>query len=84
MYDERQLGGNSRLLFADSCQIVLFPQTSGLNQSKTIPKWQDIFKCFVKKKEQTRLFFIQSLLTSLKVSLTILANSLGENFFENF
>ena len=57
MYDEQQLGGNSRLLFADSCQTVLFLQTSRLNQYKTIPKGQDIFKCFVKKKDKQGYFF---------------------------
>ena len=40
--NNNNLGGNLRLLFADSCQIVLFLQTSRLNQSKTIPKGQDI------------------------------------------
>lgn len=59
IYDERQLGGNSRLLFADSCQIVLFLQTSRLNQSKTIPKGQDIFKCFVQEKDKQGYFLFR-------------------------
>ena len=61
MYDEQQLGGNSRLLFADSCQTVLFLQTSRLNQYKTIPEGQDIFKCFVKKKDKQGYFFFWKL-----------------------
>ena len=59
MYDERQLEGNSRLLFADSCQIVLFLQMSRLSQSKTIPKGQDIFKCFVKEKDKQSYFLFR-------------------------
>ena len=83
MMNNNNLGGNLRLLFADSYQIVLFLQTSRLNQSKTIPKGQDISSVLFKKRTN-KAIFIQSLLTSLKVSLTILANSLVKFSLKTF
>ena len=55
--NNNNLGGNLRLLFADSCQIVLFLQTSRLNQSKTIPKGQDISSVLFKKKNKQGYFY---------------------------